>query len=105
MCTLFFLRFYLFIHERHRERQKHRQSKKQVPCREPDVGLDSRTLRSHLERKTDTQPLSHPGAPMCTLIRDEALSQMKDFLTTGFRSSVACGMMGIGVEWGNEFDI
>ena len=39
----FFLRFYLFIHERHtekRERQRHRQREKQAPCREPDVGLD-----------------------------------------------------------------
>ena len=40
----FFLRF-LFIHERRRdrdrdrERQRHRQREKQVPCREPDVGL------------------------------------------------------------------
>ena len=34
----FFLRFYLFIHERHRERerQRHRQREKQAPCREPD---------------------------------------------------------------------
>ena len=29
-----FLRFYLFIHERHRQREK------QAPCREPYVGLD-----------------------------------------------------------------
>ena len=36
----FFLRFYLFIHETHRERQRHRQREKQAPCREPDVGLD-----------------------------------------------------------------
>ena len=38
----FFLRFYLFIHERHthRERQRHRQKEKQAPRREPDVGLD-----------------------------------------------------------------
>ena len=25
-------RFYLFIHERHRERQRHRQREKQAPC-------------------------------------------------------------------------
>ena len=29
----FFKRFYLFIHERHRQREK------QASCREPDVGL------------------------------------------------------------------
>ena len=34
----FFLRFYLF--ERHRGRQRHRQTEKQAPCKEPDVGLD-----------------------------------------------------------------
>ena len=29
--------------ERERERQRHRQREKQVPCREPDVGLNPRT--------------------------------------------------------------
>ena len=33
VCILFFLLFYLFIHERYRQREK------QAPCREPDVGL------------------------------------------------------------------
>ena len=38
----FFLRFYLFIHDRHtqRERQRHRQREKLALCREPDLGLD-----------------------------------------------------------------
>ena len=36
----FFLRFYLFIHERHRERQRHGQREKRAPCGEPDVGLN-----------------------------------------------------------------
>ena len=36
--NIFLKRFCLFIHERHRERQRHRE--KQAPCREPDVGLD-----------------------------------------------------------------
>ena len=59
----FFLRFYLFIHERHTERQRHRQREKQAPCREPDVGLNPRTPGSCPEPKADTQPLSHPGIP------------------------------------------
>ena len=42
----FFKRFYLFILERHRERQRHRQREKQAPCREPNVGLNPRTLGS-----------------------------------------------------------
>ena len=37
--SLFFLRFYVFIHESHRERQRHRQREKQAPRREPSVGL------------------------------------------------------------------
>ena len=46
MVAFFFLRFYVFIHERHREREKqrHRQEEKQAPCGEPDVGLDPRSL-------------------------------------------------------------
>ena len=38
----FFKRFYLFIHERHteRERQRHGQREKQTPCRESVAGLD-----------------------------------------------------------------
>ena len=30
------------MRDTHRERQRHRQREKQAPCREPDVGLDSR---------------------------------------------------------------
>ena len=59
-----FLRFCLFIHERHRERRRRpRQREKQPPCREPDMGLDPRTPGSQPEPKADAQPLSHPGAP------------------------------------------
>ena len=53
----------LFIHERHTERQKHRQREKQAPCREPNVGLNPRTPGSYPEPKADTRPLNHPGAP------------------------------------------
>ena len=50
--------FYLFIHERHRERemQRHRQGEKQAPCRETDTGLDPRILGSCPEPK---QMLNH----------------------------------------------
>ena len=44
------------------ETQRERQREKQTPCREPDVGLDSKTLVSQPELKVDTQPLSHPSA-------------------------------------------
>ena len=38
-CVLF-LRFYLFMRDTERERQRHGQREKQVPYREPNVGLD-----------------------------------------------------------------
>ena len=44
---IFFKRFYLFIHERHRWREAETQTEgKQAPCKEPDVGLDPGTLGS-----------------------------------------------------------
>ena len=63
-CTFFFLFFcfvlfcfkifiYLFMRdtererEREIERQRRRQREKQAPCREPDMGLDPRSLGSH----------------------------------------------------------
>ena len=62
---IFLKRFYLFIHERHRERerQRHRQREKQAPCREPDVGLDPRTPGSQPQPKAGAKPLRHPGIP------------------------------------------
>ena len=75
-ASLFIKRFYFFIHKRHRERQRHRQREKQSPCREPDVGLDPRTLSSHYEPKADTQPPSHSGALTCfTFIRKYSKKQ------------------------------
>ena len=47
-----------------RERHKHRQREKQAPCREPDMGLDLGTPRSHPGPKAGTQPLSHPSVPV-----------------------------------------
>ena len=62
---------YLFIHERHRERQRLRQTEKQAPCGESDEELDPRTPGSRPEPKADAQPLSHPRCPhSLTLNRD-----------------------------------
>ena len=58
--TVFFLKILLFIHERHRGRDIGRGRSEQ----EPDVGLDPRTPGSWPNPREDTQPLSHPGAPM-----------------------------------------
>ena len=51
------------------ERQGHRQREKQALCGEPAVGLNPRTLRLRPEQKADTQPLSHPGVPVCDFSR------------------------------------
>ena len=57
----FFLRFYLFIHERQRE--------KWAPCGEPDVGFHPRTLGSYLSQRLT---LSHRATQVpharCVLI-------------------------------------
>ena len=57
----FFLRFYLFIHERQKERQ--------APGRKPDVELDRGTPGSHPESKADAQPLNHQGIPRSTPLK------------------------------------
>ena len=61
LSKIFFLKI-LFIHEGHRERQRHRQREK-VPYREPAAELNPRTLGSQPEPKADVQPLSPPSAP------------------------------------------
>ena len=67
MSVLFFIFLkdfiYLFMRETQRERQRYRQREKQAPCREPNVGLDPRTLGSHPKLKAGAQLLSHPGVP------------------------------------------
>ena len=43
----FFLRFYLFIHERQKEAETQAEGEADSPLsREPDVGLDPKTLKS-----------------------------------------------------------
>ena len=71
-----FKRFYVFIHERHRQRQRYRQREKQAPFGEPDMLLDSRTLGSRLETKADAQLLSHPGAPTLNFFYTHIVSHL-----------------------------
>ena len=49
--------------ERERERHRHRRREKQVPCWEPDVGLDPGTPGSRPGPKAGAKPLRHPGIP------------------------------------------
>ena len=46
-----------------RERGRNSQREKQVPWREPDVGLDPGTAGSHPEPKANAQLLRHLGIP------------------------------------------
>ena len=53
----FWSRFYLFIHERHRERQRHRLREKHTHCGEPNMGLDPRTPEG---RRSTSEPPRGP---------------------------------------------
>ena len=52
-------------------RQRHRQKEKQVPCREPDTGLNPRTPESRPGPKAGTKPLGPPGIPWNLLYTSE----------------------------------
>ena len=43
--------------------ERHRQREKQVPCREPDAGLDPRPPGPRPGPKAGAKPLRHPGIP------------------------------------------
>ena len=62
---LFFLIFYLFIHERHNERGRvaKPQAEGEAGSMQAEVGLDPRAPGSCPEPKAGAQPLSHPGVP------------------------------------------
>ena len=62
------------MRDTHTERQRHRQREKQAPCREPDVGLDSRTPGSRPGLKAGTKPLSHPGILLISFEQNEIRS-------------------------------
>ena len=66
--SIFFLRFSLFIHEKHRERGRdmaegEADSMQGAPC-----GTRSCTPRSRPEPKTDAQSQSHPGVPDSSIL-------------------------------------
>ena len=62
----FFLRFY-FIYsweiQSKRKRQRHRQKEKQVPCREPEIGLDPGSSRSRHGLQAALNPCATGPAP------------------------------------------
>ena len=73
---LFFKDFiYLFMRDTERERQRHRQREKQAPHKEPDVGLDPRTLGSRPGPKADSL---NPWATRHTNNTDSLLLKILD---------------------------
>ena len=71
--------FYLSIHERHTERSRctGRGRSRLAPCREPDVGLDPRTLGLRPEPRADAQPLRHPGAHSFSFLKHNTLRSIQ----------------------------
>ena len=66
---LLVLRFYLFIHERLRERPRDiGRGRSKAPCGEPNAGLNEGTAGSCAELKANAQPRSHPGVPKLLLL-------------------------------------
>ena len=64
MIGNFLKRFYLFIHERQRERGRDlRQREKQAPCREPDVGLNFRSKDHALSQRQALNRWATQGSP------------------------------------------
>ena len=61
---LFFFKIFknLFIHERHRERQRYTQREKQAPCGEPSVGFHLGPWGHDLSQrqKLNPEPPRHP---------------------------------------------
>ena len=43
---MIFFKDFIYLFMRDTERQRYREREKQAPCREPDAGLDARTLGS-----------------------------------------------------------
>ena len=84
---------------RDRERQRHWQRKKQVPHREPNVGLDPRTSGSLPEPKADAQLLSHAGVPVrwvlkCALHRVTSYPDIYYYLQFLTRSKILNTLRG-----------
>ena len=61
----FFKDFYLFINERHRKRQRHRQKEeKQAPCKSPTQDSILELQDYNLSQRQTLNHLSHPGVPL-----------------------------------------
>ena len=64
--------FYLFIHERHREREAETQAEGEAGSmhRDPDVGFDPGSPEPRPGPKAGAKPLRHPGIPKINLKKE-----------------------------------
>ena len=88
--SFFFLRFYLFIHERHMERETEAETLAEGEAGsmhwEPDVGIDPGSPGSHPGPKAGTKLLHHPGIPLMTFL----ISFLTTLLITFFQPHWFC---------------
>ena len=89
---IFFFKI-LFIHERQREGQRHRQKEKQAPHKEPEVVLDPGTPGSCPRPKADAQPLSHPSIPV------SGLPKQRSWGVESFSQQSAVGHCLVALKW------
>ena len=74
LSTFFiFLRFYLFIHDRHRKRERERE-REMAPCMEPDMGLNPGSPGSHPGLKVALNHWATRAAHLSTFLRNPTLS-------------------------------
>ena len=70
------------MRDKHRESQRYRQREKQVPCEEPDAGLDPRTPGSQPEAKGRCLTTEPPSCPtFCRFYRKNKTPVTKNGLT------------------------
>ena len=77
---------------RDRERETDRQTEKQAPCRESDMGLHPGTPGLRPGTKAGAKPLSHPGNPISILL-NKFQSHLDNLLLTVTKRSL------LGFRW------
>ena len=105
---VFFLRFYLFIHERHRERGRDT-GRGRSRLHAGSLMWDSVPgLGSHPEPKAEAEPLSHPGIPGhcysndCLSTSLSAIRREKSHSNSKYQTVQDTKLLMITGDWSNE---
>ena len=86
--STYFLRFCLFIHERHRERGRNTGRERSKLHAGAWCGTQSRTPGSHAGPKAGAQLLSHPGILQTQLLVEKIISKRGDISNSDYYFSV-----------------